>query len=71
MLQGVQEIKHQTEETMLALRYSKINQAYLFMWNNTVMGIFNTMEEAAQYLRAETSISSPDIARLLDGRSIN
>ena len=56
---------------MLALRYSKINQSYLFTWNNTVMGIFNTMDEAGQYLRTETSISSPDIARLLDGKSIN
>lgn len=56
---------------MLTLQYSKINQAHIFSWNNVTLGVFNTIEQAAQFLRDETSISSLDIARLLDGKSVN
>jgi hypothetical protein len=53
---------------MLKLQYSPINQAWIFSWENIVLHIFNTKEEAAWHLKTETTLASERIAELLDGK---
>ena len=55
---------------MLRLQYSPINQAWVFSWNNIVLHIFSTKEEAAGYLKGQTTLSPEHIAELLDGKPL-
>ena len=58
---------------MLKLQYSPINQAWFLLWDArlgkeaTVLKILQTKEEAAWYLKTETTLSPGHIAELLDG----
>ena len=55
---------------MLTLKYSKVNQAWIIMWNNIVLEIRTTKESMADFLKTETRISSAHIAELLDGKAL-
>jgi len=50
---------------MLTLKYSKVNQAWFFMWNNIVLKILTNKGDMVDFLKTETQLTPTHVSELL------
>ena len=50
---------------MLTLKYSKVNQAWFFMWNHIVLKILTNKCDMVDFLKNETQLTPTHVSELL------
>ena len=55
---------------MLKLEYSPVNQAWIFSWNNILLRVFASKNDADSFLKNDTRLELEHVSALLAGEHL-